>query len=107
MKYRKGNHCRIKCLGINVLWGYRKYLYHSYESRGANNYNTKFKGAYICVFFKYLEVFMKIANVDVVTLKEKYNTPLYIYDINHVKNNINKYKLIEFPTPQNNRYQFA
>jgi diaminopimelate decarboxylase len=35
---------------------------------------------------------MKIANVDVVTLKEKYNTPLYIYDINHVKNNINKYK---------------
>lgn len=35
---------------------------------------------------------MKIANVDVVTLKEKYNTPLYIYDIDHVKNNINKYK---------------
>ena len=35
---------------------------------------------------------MKIANVDVLNLKEKYNTPLYIYDINHVKDNINKYK---------------
>ena len=24
-----------------------------------------------------------------------------------LRHNINKYKLIEFPTPQNNRYQFA
>lgn len=34
---------------------------------------------------------MKIANVDVNLLKEKYGTPLYIYDMNHVNQNIDGY----------------
>ncbi|MGM9970216.1 MAG: diaminopimelate decarboxylase [Anaeroplasma sp.] len=34
---------------------------------------------------------MKISNVDVNYLKEKYNTPLYIYDASHLKNNIDLY----------------
>ena len=34
---------------------------------------------------------MKIANVDVNLLKEKYGTPLYIYDMNHVNRNIDGY----------------
>ena len=34
---------------------------------------------------------MKIANVDVKTLKEKYGTPLYIYDEDHLKRNISAY----------------
>ncbi|MBO5711434.1 MAG: diaminopimelate decarboxylase [Acholeplasmatales bacterium] len=35
---------------------------------------------------------MLIANVDVKKLKEKYDTPLYIYDANHIKKNISLYK---------------
>ena len=34
---------------------------------------------------------MKICNVDVVLLSEKYQTPLYIYDVNHIKANIDGY----------------
>ena len=34
---------------------------------------------------------MKIAGVDLKYLKEKYNTPLYIYDVNHIKNNMDGY----------------
>ncbi len=34
---------------------------------------------------------MKISNVDVALLKEKYGTPLYIYDVSHIKNNIDGY----------------
>ena len=35
---------------------------------------------------------LKINNVDVVELKEKYNTPLYVYDENKLINNINNFK---------------
>jgi diaminopimelate decarboxylase len=31
---------------------------------------------------------MKISNVSVKALKEKYGTPLYIYDVNHLKKNM-------------------
>ena len=45
---------------------------------------------------------MKISNVDVKTLKEKYGTPLYIYDVNHIKRNmdgyLNYFKSNEFET---------
>ena len=34
---------------------------------------------------------MKISNVDLNYLKEKYGTPLYIYDENHLKNNLKLY----------------
>lgn len=34
---------------------------------------------------------MKIGNVDVRTLKEKYNTPLYIYDAEHIRQNMRGY----------------
>ncbi len=34
---------------------------------------------------------MKIQNVDVKLLKEKYGTPLYIYDVNHIKKNMDGY----------------
>lgn len=34
---------------------------------------------------------MKISNVDVRYLKEKYGTPLYIYDVNHIKKNMEGY----------------
>ena len=34
---------------------------------------------------------MKIAGVDLNYLKEKYNTPLYIYDVNHIKKNMDGY----------------
>lgn len=34
---------------------------------------------------------MKIANVDVTYLKEKYGTPLYIYDGNHINKNMDGY----------------
>lgn len=34
---------------------------------------------------------MKIANVDVRDLKAKYGTPLYIYDVNHLRNNMRGY----------------
>ena len=34
---------------------------------------------------------MKISNVDVKSLKEKYGTPLYIYDVTHIKNNMDGY----------------
>lgn len=35
---------------------------------------------------------MKISNVDVKDLKNKYDTPLYIYDVTHMKQNIFDYK---------------
>ena len=35
---------------------------------------------------------MKIAGVEVKELKEKYGTPLYIYDVNHIKNIMKLYK---------------
>lgn len=35
---------------------------------------------------------MKIAGVDVASLKEQYGTPLYIYDVNHIKNIMSLYK---------------
>lgn len=45
---------------------------------------------------------MKISNVDVKALKEKYGTPLYIYDVNHLKKNmlgyLNYFKSKEFET---------
>ena len=45
---------------------------------------------------------MKIANVDVKALKEKYGTPLYIYDVDHLKKNmegyLNYFKSSEFET---------
>lgn len=45
---------------------------------------------------------MKISNVDVKYLKEKYNTPLYIYDVSHLKNNmlgyLDYFKSNEFKT---------
>ena len=34
---------------------------------------------------------MRISDVDVVDLKKKYGTPLYIYDVNHLKKNIEGY----------------
>ena len=34
---------------------------------------------------------MRIADVDVMDLKKKYNTPLYIYDIDHLKKNMDGY----------------
>lgn len=34
---------------------------------------------------------MKIANVDLKDLKEQYGTPLYIYDVNHLKKNMEGY----------------
>ncbi len=45
---------------------------------------------------------MKISNVSVKALKEKYGTPLYIYDVNHLKKNMEGYlknfKSLEFKT---------
>ena len=45
---------------------------------------------------------MKIASVDVKALKEKYGTPLYIYDVDHLKKNmegyLNYFKSSEFET---------
>ena len=45
---------------------------------------------------------MKISNVSVKALKEKYGTPLYIYDVNHLKKNmegyLNYFKSLEFKT---------
>ena len=35
---------------------------------------------------------MKIGNVDVRLLKEKYDTPLYIYDVSKMKKNLRDYK---------------
>ena len=35
---------------------------------------------------------MKIAGVDVKDLKNEYGTPLYIYDVNHIKNIMSLYK---------------
>ena len=34
---------------------------------------------------------MEIAGVNVMDLKKKYSTPLYIYDVNHLKNNMDGY----------------
>ena len=45
---------------------------------------------------------MKICNVDVKELKEKYGTPLYIYDEEHLNKNmdlyLNNFKSNEFST---------
>ncbi len=45
---------------------------------------------------------MKINGVELKELKEKYDTPLYIYDVNHIKNNmdgyLNNFKSKEFQT---------
>jgi diaminopimelate decarboxylase len=45
---------------------------------------------------------MKISDVSVKALKEKYGTPLYIYDVNHLKKNMEGYlknfKSLEFKT---------
>ncbi len=43
------------------------------------------------LYFFILEVMMKISGVDVEYLKQKYNTPLYIYDEEHIIKNMNGY----------------
>lgn len=74
-------------LGIASLWGYREYLYHSYIENYVEALEKKrYLSAYERLFL------FKGGHMNYNDLKKKYGTPLYIYDINRIKEIISKYQ---------------